>query len=75
MAIKLKHLSREFDIDPYKLRAVLRQLKIKTQSNGRYTWEEGSKPLQRVKTALRNHLSSSTSTLLPTKPKSPSDKT
>ncbi len=52
--IVLKHLAREFDLDPYRLRQILRAHNVKT-TNGRYTWPEKSKQLAKVRLLLSQH--------------------
>lgn len=49
--IVLKHLSREFDIDPYRLRQILRLHKI-PKNNGRYQWNENSAQLKKLRSLL-----------------------
>lgn len=53
--IVLKHLSREFDIDPYKLRQFLRLHNVKTHE-GRYQWENDSPELIEVRQLLSKYL-------------------
>lgn len=56
--IVLKHLAREFDIDPYKLRQTLRAHKYKP-SNGRWSWEPNSTQLAEIRSKLTELFSES----------------
>lgn len=59
--IVLKHLAREFNIDPYKLRMTLRANNIST-TQGRYSWDENSPSLKTVRKLLTKLLSGSQTT-------------
>lgn len=57
-SVVLKHLAREFNIDPRKLRIILRQKKVPTE-NGRYQWSENSPKLKKLRSMLGAELSKS----------------
>lgn len=46
--ITLKHICREFDIDPYPLRQQLRKV-IPKRKHKRWTWEENDPELKEVR--------------------------
>jgi hypothetical protein len=51
--ILLKHLSRDFDVEPYKLRKILR---VEFGHHRRWQWENDNHPeLKRVKKFLSTH--------------------
>jgi len=52
--IVLKTLSREFDIDPYKLRGLLRKWQVQT-NEGRYRWNEKDVALRKLREKLTKH--------------------
>jgi hypothetical protein len=54
--ITLKHLAREFDIDPYKLRRMMRRQYGLSKSR-RWRWQEGEKELNRVREWLKKEKS------------------
>ncbi len=56
--IVLKHLAREFDIDPYPLRQILRAANIPT-TNGRYQWQENDPSLKTTRALLGKLISGS----------------
>lgn len=51
--ITLKHLSREFDIDPYRLRKILRKA-FPHQSNQRWEWQPDDKELKDIRSYLKD---------------------
>jgi methylphosphotriester-DNA--protein-cysteine methyltransferase len=55
--VTLKHLSREFDIDPAKLRRMFRR-KHGLNPKRRWRWEEGEKTLTQVREWLKGETSS-----------------
>lgn len=57
-SVVLKHLAREFDIEPRKLRILLRTMNIPTE-NGRYQWSENSPKLKKLRSKLGEQLSKS----------------
>lgn len=63
-SVVLKHLAREFDIDPRKLRIMLRQMKIPTE-HGRYQWSENSPKLKKLRSMLGAELSKSREPITP----------
>lgn len=56
--IVLKHLAREFNIDPHKLRMILRSLNLEPK-NRRWKWEEDSEQLNKVRAHLLQHIAGS----------------
>lgn len=76
--IVLKHLSRQYDIDPHRLRAFLRAHNVPTAPNGRYQWESIPKSLTRLLASYQAKpivSGSSTSPNLPPSTPSPQTKT
>lgn len=59
--IVLKHLAREFDVDPYKLRMFLRANEIPT-TKGRYQWEPEDPALKKLRSLLSKRFAGSRST-------------
>lgn len=53
--IVLKHLAREFGLEPAKLRRLLRAYRGKTQG-GRWRWEENDQELKKIKEYLTSHI-------------------
>jgi hypothetical protein len=51
--ITLKHLAREFDLDPFKLRRMLRA-EYGTTETRRWRWQEGDVELTKVRTWLKD---------------------
>ena len=51
--IVLKHLCREFNIDPAKARALLREKTGYAPTKKRWRWEEGSKELAEARKILK----------------------
>lgn len=59
--IVLKHLAREFDVDPYKLRMFLRANEVAT-TKGRYQWEENDPALKKLRSLLSRRFAGSRTT-------------
>lgn len=57
--ILLKHLSRQFDIDPYQLRKLLRAQGYEPL-NRRWRWEDGDNTLEDIRLYLKSISSGST---------------
>jgi len=55
-AIVLKHLAREFDLDPYRLRQILRAHSIPT-NKGRYQWSSDDPSLEPIRRILKKQRS------------------
>lgn len=52
--IVLKHLARKYDLEPYKIRVILRK-KAPKSDRTRWKWAEGSPELSRVETILSDY--------------------
>lgn len=63
--VLLKHLAREFDMSPARIRKLLRH---NFEHNGRWRWEENDPQLLQI----RHHLSANTSTPRQSTPTAPS---
>ena len=59
MTIVLKHLAREFQAQPRRVRMILRQNDLKP-TNGRWTWEDGDPQLDQIRELLRSTLNKDT---------------
>jgi hypothetical protein len=58
--IVLKHLAREFNIDPFKLRRMLRD-KYGDAKGRRWRWEDSDKELVRIRSYLKTVIPSKSS--------------